>query len=50
MYQISLGVGSTTSHPFLEKDHPSRNLGEGSKPMEPKGRKDKEEEEDRFLM
>ena len=33
---------------FLEKDHPGRDLGEGSKPMEPK--EDKEKEEDRVLM
>ena len=32
---------------FLEKDHPGRDLGEGSKPIEPKGDK---EEEDRVLM
>ena len=32
---------------FLEKDHPSRDLGEGSKPTKPKGDK---EEEDRVLM
>ena len=42
-------MGSTTSHPFLEKDHLSRDLGEGSKPMEPRGKEDKEEE-DRDLM
>ena len=34
---------------FLEKDHPGRGLGEGSKPMEPKG-KEENEEEDRVLM
>ena len=34
---------------FLEKDHPGRDLGEGSKPTKPKGRKDKEEE-DRVLI
>jgi len=32
---------------FLENDHPGRDLGEGSKPTEPRG---KEEEEDRVLM
>jgi len=32
---------------FLEKDHLSRDLGEGSKPTEPKEDK---EEEDRVLM
>ena len=32
---------------FLEKDHPRRDLGEQSKPMELRG---KEEEEDRVLM
>ena len=32
---------------FLEKDHLGRDLGERSKPMEPRG---KEEEEDRVLM
>ena len=32
---------------FQEKDHPGRDLGEGSKPVEPKGDK---EEEDRVLM
>ena len=26
---------------FLEKDHPGRDLGEGSKPTEPKGREEK---------
>ena len=34
---------------FLEKGHLARDLGEGSKPMEPKGKEDKEEE-DRVLM
>ena len=34
---------------FLEKDHPGRDLGEGSKPMEPRGKEDKEEEH-RVLM
>ncbi|KAL0015555.1 hypothetical protein SO802_002624 [Lithocarpus litseifolius] len=34
---------------FLEKDHPCKDLGEGSKPMEPRGKEDKEEE-DRVLM
>ena len=34
---------------FLERDHPGRGLGEGSKPMEPKG-KEENEEEDRVLM
>ena len=34
---------------FLEKDHPSRDLGEGSKPTKPRGKEDKEEE-DRVLM
>ena len=33
---------------FSEKDHPSRDIGEGFKPMEPKGKEEKEEE-DRFL-
>ena len=32
---------------FLNKDHPSRDLGEESKPIEPKGNK---EDEDRVLM
>jgi len=32
---------------FLEKDHPSRDLGEESKPTKPRG---KEEEEDRVLI
>ena len=32
---------------FLEKGYPSRDLGEGSKPMEPKGDK---EEKDKVLM
>ena len=32
---------------FLEKDHSGRDLGEGSKTMEPKGDK---EEKDRVLM
>jgi len=30
---------------FLEKDHPSRDIGEGSKPIDPK----EKEEEDRVL-
>ena len=34
---------------FLEKDHPSRDLGEGSKTIEPKGKEDEKEEEDRIL-
>ena len=34
---------------FLENDHPGRNLREGSKPTEPRGKEDKEEE-DRMLM
>ena len=34
---------------FLEKDHLGRDLGEGSKPMEPRGKEDKDEE-DRDLM
>ena len=34
---------------FLEKDNPGKDLGEGSKPTEPKGKGDKEEE-DRVLM
>ena len=34
---------------FLENDHPSRELGERSKPTELKGKEDKEEE-DRVLM
>ena len=34
---------------FLEKDHPSRDLGEGSKSTEPRGKEDKEEE-DRVLI
>ena len=33
----------------MENDHPSRDLGEGSKPIEPKGKEDKEEE-DKVLM
>jgi len=33
---------------FLEKDHPGRNIGEGSKPTELKGKEEKEEE-DRVL-
>ena len=35
---------------FLGNDHPGRDLEEGSKPTEPKGREEKEEEEDRVLM
>ena len=35
---------------FLEKDHPGRDLWEGSKPMKPRGKEDKKEEEDRVLM
>ena len=34
---------------FLEKDHPDRDLGEGSKPTKPRGKEDKKEE-DRVLM
>ena len=34
---------------FLENDHPSKDLAEGSKPVEPRGKEDKEEE-DRVLM
>ena len=34
---------------FLEKDHPGRDLGKGSKPTKPMGKEDKEEE-DRVLM
>ena len=34
---------------FLDNGHPGRDLGEGSKPMEPKGKEDKEKE-DRVLM
>ena len=30
---------------FIEKDHPGRDIGEGSKPMEPKGKEEKEEED-----
>ena len=33
---------------FLEKDHPGRNMGERSKPMEP-NKKEEKEEEDRVL-
>ena len=33
---------------FLEKDHQGRNMEEGSKPVEPK-RKEEKEEEDRVL-
>ena len=33
---------------FLEKDHPGRDIGEGSKPIKPKGKEEKEEE-DRVL-
>ena len=33
---------------FLEKDHPGRDIREGSKPTEPKGKEEKEEE-DRVL-
>ena len=34
---------------FLEKDHPGRNIGEGSKPAEPKGKEEKDEN-DMFLI
>ena len=34
---------------FLEKNHPGRNMGEGSKPMEPKEKEEKDEE-DRVLI
>ena len=30
---------------FLEKDHPGRNMGEGSKPMKPNKKEEKEEED-----
>ena len=30
---------------FLEKDHLGRDIGEGSKPIEPKGKEEKEEED-----
>ena len=30
---------------FLEKDHPSRDIGERSKPTEPKGKKEKKEKD-----
>ena len=30
---------------FLEKDHPGRDIREGSKPTEPKGKEEKEEED-----
>ena len=33
---------------FLEKDHPGRDIGEGSKPIKPKGKEEKVEE-DRVL-
>ena len=33
---------------FLENDHPGKDIGEGSKPTEPKGKEEKEEE-DRVL-
>ena len=33
---------------FSEKDHPSRDIGEGSKPTKTKGKEEKEEE-DRVL-
>ena len=29
---------------FLEKDHPGKDIGEGSKTMEPKGKEEKKEE------
>ena len=47
MWQISQGVGNTTKYKssFLEKDHPGRNIGEGSKLMKPKGKIEKEEED-----
>ena len=34
---------------FFEKNHPGKDLEEGSKPIEPKGKEGKEEE-DRVLM
>ena len=34
---------------FLKKGHPGRDLREGSKPIEPRGKEDKEKE-DRVLM
>ena len=33
---------------FFEMDHPGKDIGEGSKPTEPKGKEEKEEE-DRVL-
>ena len=45
--KLSVYSGKHYKESFLEKDHPSKDLREGSKPTEPRG---KEEEEDRVLM
>ena len=45
MWPILLEVGNITNYPFLEKDHPSRDIGEGSKPTEPKAKEEKDEED-----
>ena len=37
--------GQHNKPPFLEKDHSSRNVGEGSKPMELNGKEEKKEED-----
>ena len=37
--------GQHNKPPFLEKDRSSRNVGEGSKPMELNGKEEKKEED-----
>ena len=46
--KLSVYSGKPYKESFLEKDHPSMDLGEGSKPTKPRGKE--EEEEDRVLM
>ena len=38
-------IGKHYKPSFLEKGHPDRNMGEGSKPMKLKGKEEKEEED-----
>ena len=39
-----IGSGKYYKPSFLEKDHPGRDIGEGSKPTKPKGKEKREEE------
>ena len=36
---------STINHPFWKNDHPGRDIGKGSKPTEPRGKEEKEEQD-----